>query len=77
MAELDGFDFGAVGEGFFDDPYPAYRNLRDLPGPCRQPDGSVFVSRYDDVGEILGNAENFSSDKTVDFKLTLIWEITF
>ena len=68
MAKLDGFDFGAVGDGFFDDPYPAYRNLRDMSGPCRQPDGSVFVSRYDDVSEILGNHENYSSDKTIDFK---------
>ncbi len=68
MADLDGFDLGTVDEGFFHDPYPTYRELRDLPGPCRQPDGSVFVGRYDDVTEILSNHENFSSDKTIAFK---------
>ncbi len=68
MADLDGFDLGAVDEGFFHDPYPTYRELRDLPGPCRQPDGSVFVGRYDDVTEILSNHEHYSSDKTIDFK---------
>jgi cytochrome P450 len=68
MAQLDGFDLGAVDEGFFHDPYPAYRELRDLAGPCRQPDGSVFASRYDDVSEILSDHEKYSSDKTIDFK---------
>ena len=68
MVLVDGFDLGAVDDGFFNDPYPAYRKLRDLPGPCRQPDGSVFVGRYDDVAEILGNHDSYSSDKTIDFK---------
>jgi cytochrome P450 len=68
MAQLDGFDFGAVGEGFFDNPYPVFRELREMPGPCHQPDGSVFASRYEDVAEILGNHEHYSSDKTIDFK---------
>ncbi len=68
MVQVDGFDLGAVDDGFFNDPYPTYRNLRDLPGPCRQPDGSVFVGRYDDVAEILGNHDSYSSDKTIDFK---------
>ena len=68
MTEPNGFDLGAVDEGFFHDPYPTYRELRNLSGPCRQPDGSVFVGRYDDVTEILSNHENYSSDKTIDFK---------
>ena len=68
MTKLDGFDFGSVDEDFFNDPYPAYRALRNMSGPCYQPDGSVFVSRYDDIGKILGDYENYSSDKTIDFK---------
>ena len=68
MAEPNGFDLGTVDEGFFHDPYPTYRELRNLPGPCRQPDGSVFVGRYDDVTEICSNHEDYSSDKTIDFK---------
>ncbi len=68
MAQVDGFDLGAVDAGFFDDPYPAYRAARDLAGPARQPDGSVFAGRYDDVAEILSNDHDYSSDKTIDFK---------
>jgi cytochrome P450 len=68
MTRIDGFELGAVDDGFFHDPYPVYRAVRDLAGPCRQPDGSVFVGRYDDVAEILGNHADYSSDKTIDFK---------
>ena len=68
MTKLDGFDFGSVDEDFFNDPYPAYRALRNMSGPCHQPDGSVFVSRYDDISKILGDYNNYSSDKTIDFK---------
>ena len=68
MTKLDGFDFGSVDEDFFNDPYPAYRALRNMSGPCHQPDGSVFVSRYDDISKILGDYKNYSSDKTIDFK---------
>ena len=39
-----------------------------MSGPCHQPDGSVFVSRYDDISKILGDYKNYSSDKTIDFK---------
>ena len=68
MAQLDGFDLGAVDEGFFHDPYPAYRELRDLAGPCRQPDGTHFVARYEDVSAILADHEKYGSDKIIDFK---------
>ena len=57
-----------VDDGFFDEPYPAYRAARDLAGPARQPDGSVFAGRYDDVAEILSHDHDYSSDKTIDFK---------
>jgi cytochrome P450 len=44
-------------EGFFADPYPAYRTLRDDLPVCRtqQPDGLEIwlVSRYDDVRAAL------------------------
>lgn len=68
MAQVVGFELGAVDEGFFDDPYPAYRAARDLAGPAHQPDGSVFAGRYDDVAEILANDRDYSSDKRIDFK---------
>lgn len=52
---------------FANDPYPTYRQLRDTAPLCRQPDGSVFLSRYDDVRAVITDAERFSSDKRVDF----------
>ncbi len=52
---------------FANDPYPTYRRLRDTAPLCRQPDGSVFLSRYDDVRAVITDAERFSSDKRVDF----------
>ncbi len=52
---------------FARDPYPTYQRLRDTAPLCRQPDGSVFLSRYDDVRAVISDAERFSSDKRVDF----------
>ena len=52
---------------FANDPYPTYQRLRDTAPLCRQPDGSVFLSRYDDVRAVITDAERFSSDKRVDF----------
>jgi len=52
---------------FAHDPYPTYRHLRDSEPLCRQPDGSVFLSRYDDVRAVMTDAQRFSSDKRVDF----------
>ena len=52
---------------FANDPYPTYRRLRDQAPICRQPDGSIFLSRYDDVRAVITDAERFSSDKKVDF----------
>lgn len=49
------------------DPYPTYRRLRESAPVCRQPDGSVFLSRYEDVRRVITDADGFSSDKKVDF----------
>ncbi|MFO1196064.1 MAG: cytochrome P450 [Burkholderiaceae bacterium] len=63
-----GFVLARVGHTFAQDPYPDFRMLRDHAPACRQPDGSVVVTRYQDVREILTDAARFSSDKRVDFK---------
>ena len=42
------FDLRRVGADFFDDPYPTYRALRESDPVHRQPDGGVFLTRYDD-----------------------------
>ena len=62
------FVLAAPPPGFANDPYPELAALRELAPLCAQPDGSWIVSRYDDVREVLTNAEHFSSDKQVDFR---------
>ncbi len=68
MTVQGAFVLAKVDDGFFQDPYPVYRELRDQSEPCRQPDGTYFVARYEDVSAILGDDEHFSSDKKIDFK---------
>jgi cytochrome P450 len=68
MTDQDDFDLTAVEDGFYQNPYPVYRALRDRAEPTRQPDGSYFVGRYQDVSAILSDDANFSSDKKIDFK---------
>ena len=68
MAVQDAFDLTRLDDGFFRDPYAVYRELRDLSEPCRQPDGTHFVARYEDVSAILADHEKYGSDKIIDFK---------
>jgi cytochrome P450 len=62
------FDLGDLPEGFYDDPYPTYRYLRDTTPLLWLPDGSLFITRYADVLEVYKDTTVFSSDKTVEFK---------
>lgn len=62
------FVLSRVGHAFAQDPYPDFATLREHAPLCRQPDGSVVVSRYDDVRTVLTDAERFSSDKRIDFR---------
>lgn len=62
------FVLSRVGHEFAQDPYPDFATLREHAPLCRQPDGSVVVSRYEDVRAVLTDAERFSSDKRVDFR---------
>lgn len=61
------FALSRVDHEFAQDPYPDFAMLRDHAPLCRQPDGSVVVSRYDDVRTVLTDSARFSSDKRVDF----------
>ena len=48
---------------FVDDPYPTYRRLREKDPYHRSPlTGSLVLSRYDDVDEILRDFRRFSND---------------
>ncbi len=61
------FDLRAIDAAFLDNPYPTYALLRQYDPVHRGPDGSYFLTRYDDVMAVYrGHA--FSSDKKAEFK---------
>lgn len=62
------FDLRKLSAAFLDDPYPTYRALRESDAVHRLPDGSYFLSRYDDCLAVYRDAETWRSDKTVDFR---------
>jgi cytochrome P450 len=57
------FDLRRLDDAFYDDPFPTYRALRDHAPVHRQPDGSVFLTRYDDIIAVYKDPISFSSDK--------------
>lgn len=61
------FELVDLPEGFYDDPYPTYRALRETDPVHRFADGSVFLSRYADVLAVYKDVRRFSSDKTREF----------
>src|SRR5215207_7048539 len=62
------FDIKRLDASFLADPFPLYRALREHDPVHRMPDGSYFLSRYDDCAAIYRDPETWSSDKKVDFK---------
>ena len=67
MKASEGFSLASLPAGFYDDPYPTYRRLRQTDPVCRMPDGSYFLTRYRDLEAIYKDAARFSSDKKVEF----------
>lgn len=65
--DIKAFDLRTVDRAFLDDPYPTYRALRERDPVHRQPDGSVFLTRYDDVAAVYRD-RRFSSDKKIEFR---------
>jgi cytochrome P450 len=62
------FDLTRLDPTFLDDPYPTYHRLRRYDPVHRCPDGSYFLTRYDDVVAVYRDHRRLSSDKTVEFK---------
>ena len=62
------FDLLQLPPGFYDAPFPTYRALRDHAPVKAMPDGSYFLTRYDDLIAIYKNPKSFSSDKQREFK---------
>jgi len=62
------FDIKRLDASFLADPFPVYRALREHDPVHRMPDGSYFLSRYDDCAAVYRDPETWSSDKKIDFK---------
>jgi cytochrome P450 len=62
------FDLKKLSAAFLDDPYPTYRALRQFDPVHRIPDGSYFLTRYDDCLSVYRDPDIWSSDKKLDFR---------
>ncbi|HEY1614205.1 MAG TPA: cytochrome P450 [Rhizomicrobium sp.] len=61
------FDLTNLPEDFYDNPYRTYRALRECEPVKRLPDGSIFLTRYDDLAAVYRDPTIFSSDKKKEF----------
>ncbi|NOD34512.1 MULTISPECIES: cytochrome P450 [unclassified Ruegeria] len=61
------FSLTELPTGFHADPYPAYAALREDTPVCFQADGSVILSRYDDLDLVYRDTTRFISDKKAVF----------
>ncbi|HKS20280.1 MAG TPA: cytochrome P450 [Bradyrhizobium sp.] len=62
-----GFDLERLTPEFYANPYPTYRALRETEPVKRMPNGSYFLTRYDDLVAAYKNTKAFSSDKRQEF----------
>jgi cytochrome P450 len=61
------FDIEKLTPEFYADPYPTYRALREHEPVKRMPNGSYFLTRYDDLVSAYKSTKLFSSDKKKEF----------
>ena len=61
------FDLEKLTPEFYENPYPTYRALRENEPVKRMPNGSYFLTRYDDLVTAYKNTKAFSSDKKREF----------
>ncbi|MDE2601422.1 MAG: cytochrome P450 [Bradyrhizobium sp.] len=61
------FDLENLAPEFYSDPYPTYRALREHEPVKRLPNGSYFLTRYDDLVSAYKRTKSFSSDKKKEF----------
>jgi cytochrome P450 len=61
------FDLEKLAPEFYANPYPTYRALRENEPVKRLPNGSYFLTRYDDLVTAYKNTKAFSSDKKKEF----------
>ena len=61
------FDLAKLPPAFFANPYPFYRALREHAPVKPMPDGSWFLTRFDDILSVYRDPKAFSSDKKKEF----------
>ena len=61
------FSLQNLGADFIANPYPVYQALREREPIKLLPNGSYFLTRYDDLIAIYKNTKSFSSDKKIEF----------
>src|SRR5664279_5722291 len=61
------FDIEKLTPEFYADPYPTYRALREHEPVKLLPNGSCFLTRYDDLVSAYKSTKLFSSDKKKEF----------
>lgn len=62
------FNLANLPPEFYQDPYPFYQTLRKHEPIKKMPDGSYFLTRYEDIQSVYKNPKLFSSDKQREFK---------
>jgi len=61
------FDLNAIDRRFINDPYPTLASLRECDPVHFNPDGSIYLTRYNDVRAVYQD-RTMVSDKTIAFK---------
>jgi cytochrome P450 len=67
-ALAENFDLKRIEADFLADPFPTYRAVREYDPVHLMPDGSYFLSRYDDCLTVYRDYETWRSDKHLDFR---------
>lgn len=65
---IENFNLTNLSAEFYQNPYPFYQALRTTAPLKRMPDGSYFLTRYEDIQAVYKNPKLFSSDKQKEFK---------
>jgi len=66
LTDIDRFDLNAIGPDFIENPHPTLHWLRENAPIHRNADGSVYLTRYDDVLKVY-QSRDMLSDKKVEF----------
>ena len=61
------FDLANLSPDFYRNPYPWYHALREQSPVKLLPDGSLFLSRFEDCRRVYADSQLFSSDKKIEF----------